>query len=1140
MPVASGAGIELDVQDTAASVAADFDAILGAAKGYGNFSIVRFVVQDTAAGISAHIASIVSQYDALPTQPNRLGTPIPSQTTNFATTDQVFLDVSPTDDQPLTLTAADYKDIENMPALTRQSIHAAFDIVDTAGNIEGLTAADIATFSSNGVSQIGSDGSLVFDLAQATAIFDAGVTLSLPAGGSVSIQDTSENIGGITDAQIIAVAGVGASHISPSDGGPVSLSVHQALTLFQHNEVVGASNVVVSVQDATSAIAGLAVDATQNQIDQLLAVGVSAIADSNSNVALRLNEAQVAALEADGITVSSASGTVTLFDTAANIAELNNSQIGQLAQTGITNIQASDGPVTLTVQQAVALTGVQIGAPGLIVLDAAAAIQALTADQIEVLAASYHATLAPTDALLQLSVAQVQALENGGSTGSAQGPGPNGAILFDTAADIGEPNSDGVVGLTAAQIKGLPSVFIGTIDAYDANLQMTVAQAVEIVASNINLLDPFGASVVDTADKLNSLSADQFTALAADGVGRLTSYDQGAITEGVTDAFAIVNAQMAITNGGIVSDAAANIEALTTADIAALGKGGFNELLGADGALNLQIDQAQAVVSANMGVDCASPDGVMVENSSAAIAAFIDGASPDQLGALQHAQFQGIIVNDGSKLLVNVSGALAVAAAKLKLSNSAGVEIRDTASSIETLSTPQISALPAAGITTIGASDGSLALSAAQAVAGAAAGIAFVVPNGDDVQVNDTAANIEALTPLQLSSLSGPGITAIISPDSSLTLSAEQALAGAAAGIRFVVPDGDTVGISDTAPIIEALTVGEIAQLKGDGIGSIAATGGSLQFDAAQAVALADPVKLTVPAGDSVTLVDTASDIEALSPADISGIGAIGFTGIDVTDAALTLDVAQALAILKDDLAVTPPQGDLVTVADTADNIGALTAQQLAGLEALGVTNFAAETPCFCRGTLILTARGEVPVEEIKLGDMLVTVSGGLSPIGWIGRRTVAARFADPLRTWPVRIRAGALAEGVPARDLLLSPDHAVCVDGVLVQAGALVNGTSIVRETVVSEVFVYYHLELDDHALILADNVPSETFIDNVERLGFDNWAEHEALFPGGKPMVEMPYPRAKAVRQVPRPMRERLAERGAKLYGGRVGRVA
>jgi hypothetical protein len=96
------------------------------------------------------------------------------------------------------------------------------------------------------------------------------------------------------------------------------------------------------------------------------------------------------------------------------------------------------------------------------------------------------------------------------------------------------------------------------------------------------------------------------------------------------------------------------------------------------------------------------------------------------------------------------------------------------------------------------------------------------------------------------------------------------------------------------------------------------------------------------------------------------------------------------------------------------------------------------------------------------------------------------------------------------------------------------VNGTSIVRENNVPQTFTYYHVELDDHSLVLAENTPAETFIDNVERLGFDNWEEHQALYPDGKLIVEMPYPRAKAHRQVPRAIRQRLAERAAMLMGG------
>ena len=150
----------------------------------------------------------------------------------------------------------------------------------------------------------------------------------------------------------------------------------------------------------------------------------------------------------------------------------------------------------------------------------------------------------------------------------------------------------------------------------------------------------------------------------------------------------------------------------------------------------------------------------------------------------------------------------------------------------------------------------------------------------------------------------------------------------------------------------------------------------------------------------------------------------------------------------------------------------------------------------------------------------------------WIGRQTVAPFFAGALRL-PIRVKAGAFGDDVPCRDLLLSPDHALFVDGVLAIAGALVNGTSIVHESNVPVVFTYYHVEVDDHSLILAENTPAETFIDNADRETFDNWREFEELYPEGKSIVEMPYPRAKAYRQVPRTIRERLAERGVALYG-------
>jgi Hint domain len=195
---------------------------------------------------------------------------------------------------------------------------------------------------------------------------------------------------------------------------------------------------------------------------------------------------------------------------------------------------------------------------------------------------------------------------------------------------------------------------------------------------------------------------------------------------------------------------------------------------------------------------------------------------------------------------------------------------------------------------------------------------------------------------------------------------------------------------------------------------------------------------------------------------------------------------------------------------------------------------------CFMAGTNIKTPLGEREVQSLTVGDLILTSEGQAARIRWIGRQTVSTRFTDPLRILPIRIKAGALSENVPSRDLLLSPDHAILVHDVLVQAGALVNGTSIVGEINVPEKFTYYHIELDDHSLILAENTPAETFVDNVDRMAFDNWDEYEALYPEGKSVAEMPYPRAKAHRQVPRAIRERLVARGAALYGARVKAVA
>lgn len=150
---------------------------------------------------------------------------------------------------------------------------------------------------------------------------------------------------------------------------------------------------------------------------------------------------------------------------------------------------------------------------------------------------------------------------------------------------------------------------------------------------------------------------------------------------------------------------------------------------------------------------------------------------------------------------------------------------------------------------------------------------------------------------------------------------------------------------------------------------------------------------------------------------------------------------------------------------------------------------------CFAEGSRILTARGEVAVEDLLEGDEVVTVGGGLRPVIWIGSRQVrCARHPRPSEVYPVRVRAGAFGDGLPARDLRLSPGHSVAVDGALVPISLLANGATIVQEPV--DTVRYFHVELDAHDVILAEGLACESYFDDGNREVFGNAPGHLALY--------------------------------------------
>jgi hypothetical protein len=155
---------------------------------------------------------------------------------------------------------------------------------------------------------------------------------------------------------------------------------------------------------------------------------------------------------------------------------------------------------------------------------------------------------------------------------------------------------------------------------------------------------------------------------------------------------------------------------------------------------------------------------------------------------------------------------------------------------------------------------------------------------------------------------------------------------------------------------------------------------------------------------------------------------------------------------------------------------------------------------CYLRQTHILTPQGERKIEDLRIGDLVITVGGEAQPIEWIGRRryTRAAGERWPVAITPVRVARGALAPDVPHADLYLSQEHRLLIDGGLVRVGDLLNGRSIAldcRDDL--EEIEYLHIKLAGHGAILAEGAAAETLMFNAISLGkVDDIVEYERLY--------------------------------------------
>ncbi len=694
-----------------------------------------------------------------------------------------------------------------------------------------------------------------------------------PAGEGYIVTDTAFDIESLTPSEITSGQSIGLEAIVSTDA-PVELTVEQAEALELSVDVMTPPGDTVTVLDSAGAIQGM----PYTLLSKLTGIGVSAILTSGD---LQLDMQQALALESENVPILSQPGAAplvfTVDDIPDDIAPTPAAQLGGLAAIGVSAI-------------------------------------ATTGD-------------------LQLSMAQALALENAKIPIVQQaGSPPVTATVVDSPAHI-EPTSATLLG-------GLASIGVTQIATY-GDLQLSMAQTLALIGAGLAIVQetaspPLTVTVADSAAAIEQTSPTLLGEVAPFGVTEIAT--SGELALSVQQATALEGITIVQGTGAplqvIIRDMPGQIETLTQYEIDSLPglSTDFAGIFSSDNSpgslITLSVDQYAAI----------EQNAIPLVTQSLAIsdtATQIDTLTPNEInGLVNYASFPVPVTDTlGSALRFSLDQALAIVGPYYSQFGVSTIQfntqlpsltatIGSSVAGFEGLTTAQIDALAHFGLTGISSTitvNGSVALSVAQAEQAATDNLGFSVPTGDTVSIGDFAASIKGFLDL--------GATEVTS----------------------VLHDLNVSGIAATDGSI-ALSVNEAEALE--------------TADAS----LGETIGITAPANDTVTLSALAGDIEGMSPAQLGGLSSIGVTAIDVTDQSITLSVAQALA-LYDPVPISVPPGDTVYVADTEAAIASLTPTEVAGLAAIGVntievSNLSGGSALTISGGITLAISGAVPANE--------------------------------------------------------------------------------------------------------------------------------------------------------------------------------
>ena len=307
---------------------------------------------------------------------------------------------------------------------------------------------------------------------------------------------------------------------------------------------------------------------------------------------------------------------------------------------------------------------------------------------------------------------------------------------------------------------------------------------------------------------------------------------------------------------------------------------------------------------------------------------------------------------------------------------------------------------------------------------------------------------------------------------------------------------GSVSSIIEGFGVIDA-TIGFFQVIDGNGVGTIVASGGTLELKqvgiGAGAYSIANTgssvlrLDAAVAAGSTITFVGNAGGLFDASGTALNGQIITGFAGADQI---------KVLGATQYVFSVDGSNTRVVTNTETFTLTGSALAS-FGTVVSSGGFNGTGGAACYLAGTKILTSVGKVAVEDLMIGDRLITADAGPQVIRWIGQRAYLARLVNQHHRdalMPVRIVADALAENSPSSDLFVSPEHMMVLNGVLVASHSLVNGTTITRFEDL-DVVKYFHIELDQHSVIFAEGAASESYLDTGNRNMFTNVVDYAEL---------------------------------------------